>query len=179
MRIGLRTRAREAGPILQEPGVRCRSARAATCGPGPPGPTSGDASPSLSNRPASPQRPRLTSSSGVRVSRSPQQQHHRQQQHKDPRHPAIFLFCRRSGPPVPTPAHPLGASRDWPPQGHVSPSSSAAETGSGCRRVGRRAASPDGGGASPRRTAVGGGAPLGAGLPVARGVVSALGPRLP
>lgn len=45
MRISLRTWAREAGPILQEPGMRCPSAHAATCGPGSPGPTSGDASP--------------------------------------------------------------------------------------------------------------------------------------
>lgn len=68
--------------------------------------------------------PPLTSSSGVRLSRSPQQQHHLQQQHTEPLHPAIFLLSCHSGPPRPTPLPPrICASRDWPREGHVALSS--------------------------------------------------------
>lgn len=71
--------------------------------------------------------PPLTSSSGVRLSRSPQQQHHLQQQHTVPLHPAIFLLSSRSGPPRPNPPLPpprIRVSRDWSREGHVALSSS-------------------------------------------------------
>lgn len=68
----------------------------------------------------------------MRVSRSPQQQHHRQQQHEDPLHPAIFLPYSRSGPRA-SPLPPgIRASRDWPREHHVALSSLGTETGSGC-----------------------------------------------
>lgn len=67
--------------------------------PARPGPTPGNASRRPLATAPSPAglRPFLTSSSGVRVSRSPQQQHHLQQQHRDPLHPAISLLYCHSG----------------------------------------------------------------------------------
>lgn len=152
-----------------------RRAEAAVPGPHPQppagavrlGPTPGNASCHPLATAPSPAPPPLTSSSGVRLSRSPQQQHHRQQQHTDPLHPAIFLLSCHSGPPQPAPPLPprICASRDWP-RGVTWPSgASGRETGSGCRRVGRELASHDAvlgrlPGSSP------GAAMLGAGLPV-------------
>lgn len=97
---------RQAG-CFQRPGSGPRAPPAATCRRGPARPHPRQrllsschpfaATPSPAGLP-------LTSSSGVRLSRSPQQQHHRQQQqHTDPLHPAIFLLSCRSGPPRPTP----------------------------------------------------------------------------
>lgn len=117
--------AREARRMLAEPRQRSPGPH-----PQPPagavrlGPTPGNASCHPGATAPSPAPPPLTSSSGVRLSRSPQQQHHLQQQHTDPLHPAIFLLSCHSGPPRPTPLPPrICASRDWPREGHVALSS--------------------------------------------------------
>ncbi|KAL0603340.1 hypothetical protein AAY473_025335 [Plecturocebus cupreus] len=95
------------GRRFESPGCGPQAPAAATCGPKSARPHPRQRlSQSLSNRPSPARlRPLLTSSSGVRVSRSPQQQHHLQQQHSDPLHPAIFLLYCHSGPlcqPPPT-----------------------------------------------------------------------------
>lgn len=92
---------REARQMLPEP--RLLSPRPTRChlrsmfGPAPPPATPLPGPLATAPCPA-PLRQLLTSSSGVRVSRSPQQQHHLQQQHRDPLHPAIFLLYCHPGP---------------------------------------------------------------------------------
>ena len=134
-----------------------------------PSPTPGNASRRPLATAPSPARlhPLLTSSSGVRVSRSPQQQHHLQQQHRDPLHPAIFLLYCHSGPLCQPPSHP-GSEPHVTGPGSVTWPSRA--------RGWRRGVAADGWGEGSRhRTAEGrlptrllGAAMLGAGLPGVR-----------
>lgn len=99
------------GRCFESPACGAQAPPEATCGPSSTGPTPGNASRSPLATAPSPARlhPLLTSSSGVRVSRSPQQQHHLQQQHRDPLHPAIFLLYCHSGPLCQPPSHPGSA----------------------------------------------------------------------
>lgn len=106
--------------------------------------------------------PLLTSSSGVRVSRSPQQQHHLQQQHRGLCIPPSSSFTATLYPSAHLPPTQGSAPHVTGPGSVVALSSLRMETGSGCRRVGRGVASHDGGGPASSETSgrghIGGGA---------------------